>query len=64
MDWLCMATMLRLLGTGVVFIYSAGLGDETSSSALNRQWFKQILFICMGIPPSLILVVFDYRRVR
>jgi len=63
LDWLCLATMLCLLGTGVVFIYSAGLGSEPAVAGLP-QWVKQLLFIGIGIPAYLVLTLFDYRHFK
>jgi cell division protein FtsW (lipid II flippase) len=54
---------LSLLSIGVLFIYSAGIGDEPSS-ALGRQWVKQLLFIGIGIPLYLGVALFDYRHLR
>ncbi len=63
MDWLCLGAMLCLLGTGVVFIYSAGLGSESANSGLP-QWIKQLIFIGLGIPAYLMLTLFDYRHFK
>lgn len=51
-------TTFVLLGLGVVFIFSAGYGRE------SQQWWRQLLFIAMGIPVYLGAALFDYRRLR
>lgn len=64
LDWISLGTMICLLGTGVVFIWSAGLGDSSGGSGLSRQWLKQLFFIGLGLPAYLVLAAFDYRRFR
>jgi rod shape determining protein RodA len=63
LDWIAFLTMLLLLITGVVFIYSAGIGDS-GLSVLNKMWFKQLIFIGLGIPVYLAAALFDYRNFR
>ncbi|MEX2381503.1 MAG: rod shape-determining protein RodA [Opitutales bacterium] len=63
MDWLALLVTAVLLLTGVVFIFSAGAGDE-STRLLDRQWFRQIIFILAGFPVYLTLALIDYRRLK
>ena len=58
LDWVALLTTVLLLGIGVVFIYSAGYGREST------QWIRQLGFILIGIPVYLGAALFDYRRLR
>ena len=59
-DWLALLTTLLLLGTGVTFIISAGYGDETIP-LMQRQWFKQLIFILVSLPVYFSITLIDYR---
>lgn len=62
-DWLALLAMLLLLATGVLFISSAGHGNEVLP-LLSRQWFRQLIFAGVGIPVYLTAALFDYRWFR
>ncbi|MGA0334387.1 MAG: rod shape-determining protein RodA [Kiritimatiellia bacterium] len=62
-DWLALAVTLLLLGTGLTFIASAGYGNETIP-LLQRQWFRQLLFILISIPVYCGATLFDYRWLK
>ncbi|MEX2380820.1 MAG: rod shape-determining protein RodA [Opitutales bacterium] len=62
-DWLALAVTTLLLLTGITFITSAGTGDE-STYLLDRQWFRQVLFVLAGFPIYLGVAMIDYRRYK
>jgi rod shape determining protein RodA len=63
MDWLALLVTGLLLTTGVVFIYSAGIGDDLQP-LLYRQWFRQIIFILVAFPVYLVITLMDYRWLK
>ncbi|MDF3128571.1 rod shape-determining protein RodA [Kiritimatiellaeota bacterium B1221] len=59
-DWLALLVTLLLLGTGLIFIGSAGYGDDTIP-LLNRQWFRQFIFVLISLPVYFSISLIDYR---
>ena len=62
-DWMAFTATLLLLLTGVLFIFSAGAGDE-GDALLASQGYKQLGFILMGLPVYLTISLIDYRQWR
>lgn len=60
MDWLAFLATSLLIATGIVFITSAGYGDSTIP-LMQRQWFRQTLFVLLGIPLYFVMSFIDYR---
>ena len=58
LDWVALACTLALLLTGVSFIYSAGYQNGSD------QWWKQLLYIGLGIPIYLAAALIDVRHLR
>lgn len=63
LDWVALSCTLMLLAAGVVFIVSAG-NDDPSTPLIRAQWFRQILFVCIGLPAYLLAARIDYRALR
>ncbi len=63
LDWAALSATFLLLLTGVVFIFSAGLGDE-GDALLTSQGWKQLGFVVVGFPLYLTVSLIDYRRFR
>ncbi|MEI6150522.1 MAG: FtsW/RodA/SpoVE family cell cycle protein, partial [bacterium] len=61
MNWVMLAAILGLIVTGVLFIYSATVMREDSTSDLYK---KQILWALAGLSGYVATAVMDYRRLR
>ena len=59
-DWLALLVTILLLLTGLIFISSAGYGDDTIP-LLHQQWIRQLIFIILSIPVYFTAAIFDYR---
>lgn len=62
-DWLSLLVTILLLMTGIIFIASAGYGNETIP-LMSRQWFRQIIFVLVGLPVYFGMALFDYRWLK
>jgi len=62
-DWLTPAALLALGVVGVAFIYSAqhSVAHAASASWLRQDWFKQVLFLGLGVGVYLVVSLIDYR---
>lgn len=61
LDWLLIASVLFLFGTGLLSLYS--LSTTTEASWSGSFFVRQAVFGALGIGAMMFLVVFDYRHI-
>ncbi len=58
-NWLLYGLVYSCIAFGVIFLYGT---DQHYGDANSRFWARQMLWICLGSLPMLILAAWDYRK--
>ena len=62
-DWLMLASVVGLMFTGLLFIYSATVAHESANVTAwyNELWFRQLLWYLIGAAAAACVCLVDYR---
>lgn len=58
-DWIMLLCVLLLTATGISFIYSSAINQQ--GVLVTNEYFKQIIWVCMGLFLMIAAAVYDYR---
>ncbi len=59
-DWPLLIVVMILCGIGIAMVYSA----TYTSPDLNDYWFRQLIFVCIGLVALVLIAMFDYRHLE
>src|SRR5574344_241576 len=59
-DFILYTCVILLIGLGIAFIYSSGINSQGIN--VSDEYKKQIFWVCIGIVVSLVVGLYDYRK--
>ncbi len=61
-DFIILLCVITLSCFGIIFIYSSGINSE--GLLVSNEYYKQIIWLCIGLVLMLCIAVFDYRKIK
>ncbi len=61
-DYVILLCVIMLSFFGIIFIYSSGINSD--GLLVSNEYYKQIIWFCIGLALMLFIAVFDYRKLK
>lgn len=61
-DYVILLCVITLSFFGILFIYSSGINSD--GILVSNEYYKQIIWFCIGAVLMLCIAVFDYRKIK